>query len=56
MASIKEEDTVIVIEWNDGVITEYPVSFVKEVVNWNKKEEMTNGSDWVGMESGHLFP
>ena len=29
------------IKWDDGVETEYPVSFVKDIINFDPKDKMT---------------
>ena len=39
--NIREENSVIHIRWDDGLETEYPASFVKDIVNFDSKDKMT---------------
>ena len=39
--NIREENSVIHIRWDDGLETEYPASFVKDIVNFDSKDKIT---------------
>ena len=39
--NIREENSVIYIQWVDGVETEYPAAFVRDIINFNTKDKMT---------------
>ena len=39
--NIREENSVIYIQWVDGVETEYPAAFVRDAINLKTKDRMT---------------
>lgn len=48
--NIREENSVIYIRWDDGVESEYPASFVKDIINFDPKDKMTTNKSSFDLE------